>query len=87
MLVSALGAAYSCRSSVGRVLAAGPTTQRVETWRMVGFALVAALVALLALRPRRYPWLWELVIADKLVLTLIQACSSRGTPPTRSPPS
>lgn len=73
MLIGALGAAYSCVSSVGRVLAADQATQQGEAWRMVGFALFAALFTLLAFRPRRTPWLWELLIANKLALTIIEA--------------
>jgi hypothetical protein len=73
MLVSALGALYAFVNAVGVVLAAGPATQQVEAWRMMGFAFFAALFTLLAFWPRRYPFLWELVILNKGALTVIEA--------------
>jgi hypothetical protein len=45
-------------------------TKVVETWRMYGLAVFAGLFVLLAVRPRGYRWLWELVIANKVALTL-----------------
>ncbi len=73
MLLSALGALSACLISIGAVGAAGPLTQQVEAWRLLGFVMFTGIFALLALWPRRYPGLWELVLANKAVLTIVEA--------------
>jgi hypothetical protein len=73
MLVSALGALYAFITAVGAVQAAGPATQQVETWRMFGFLMFAGVFVLLGIWPRRLPGLWELTIADKVGLTIVEA--------------
>jgi len=73
MLVSALGALYAFITSIGAVQTAGPATQQVETWRMFGFLMFAGVFVLLAIWPRRLPGLWELTIADKVGLTVMEA--------------
>lgn len=73
MLVSALGALYAFSTAVGAVQAAGPATQQVETWRMFGFLMFAGVFVLLGVWPRRLPGLWELTIADKVGLTVVEA--------------
>jgi hypothetical protein len=39
---------------------------------VLGFLMFSGLFVLLALGPRRYPGLWELVILDKAVLTVVE---------------
>jgi hypothetical protein len=72
MLLSALGALYGFVSSVGTVTGASLATQQVEAWRMIGFLMFSGVFVLLGLWPRRYPYLWELTIANKVALTLVQ---------------
>src|SRR6516164_7639320 len=72
MLVSALGALYAFFTAIGAVQAAGPATQQVETWRMFGFLMFAGVFVLLGLWPRRLPGLWELTIANKVGLTIVE---------------
>jgi hypothetical protein len=73
MLVSAIGALYAFATAVGVAAQAGAATQQVEAWRAVTFSLFAAIFVLLAIWPRRYPWLWEIVIVNKVALTLVEA--------------
>jgi hypothetical protein len=72
MLLSALGALYGFVSSVGMVTGASLAMQQVEAWRMIGFLMFSGVFVLLGLWPRRYPYLWELIIANKVALTLVQ---------------
>jgi hypothetical protein len=72
MGLAAVAALYAFVSGVGVALTAGPATQQVEWWRVMGFLLFTGLFILLAIGPRRYPGLWELVLIDKAVLTLIE---------------
>jgi uncharacterized transporter YbjL len=72
MLVSALGALFAFITAVGAVQAAGPATQQVETWRMFGFLMFAGVFVLLGVWPRRLPGLWELTIANKVGLTVME---------------
>src|SRR5262245_3566063 len=73
MLVSALGALYAFTTSIRAVQAAGTATQQVETWRMFGFLMFAGVFVLLGIWPRRLPGLWELTIACKAGLTVMEA--------------
>ena len=65
MLLAALGALSSFVVAIGTVFSADPATQVVESWRMWGFLIFGGFFALLALRPRRSPGVWELVILHK----------------------
>jgi hypothetical protein len=69
-VVAAAAALLSAVAAVADVVGAGADTRIVETWRMVGLAVFAGLFALLAARPHALPYLWELVLASKLALTL-----------------
>jgi cell division protein FtsW (lipid II flippase) len=71
MLLAALGALYSFITAVGTASSAGPDTQQVEWWRALGFLMFASLFALLAFWPRRYPYLWEILILNKAALTIV----------------
>jgi uncharacterized transporter YbjL len=73
MLVSALGALFAFITAIGAVQTAGPATQQVETWRLFGFLMFAGVFVLLGIWPRRLPGLWELTIANKVGLTLVEA--------------
>ncbi len=78
MLVSALGALYAFITAIGAVQAASPATQQVETWRMFGFLMFAGVFVLLGIWPRRLPGLWELTIASKVGLTIVEALLIRN---------
>ena len=73
MLLAALGALLSFVGSLGTVLAAPPPIQLVESWRMYGFLVFAGLFVLLALWPRLYPGVWELVIFHKAAMAITAA--------------
>lgn len=64
---SAIGAAAS---AIPVVTGAPAPTLMGETWRLYGFLTFAGLFALLGWRPLSYPWLWEIVILNKLLLTV-----------------
>lgn len=68
--LGAVAAAASALFAIGDVMAAGGSTTVVETWRAYGFVVFAGLFALLALRPRGYRGVWELVIFNKVALTV-----------------
>ncbi|BCJ33084.1 hypothetical protein Athai_05870 [Actinocatenispora thailandica] len=68
--VAATAALVSAVAAIADVAGAGADTRIVETWRMVGLAVFAGLFALLAARPHALPYLWELVLASKLALTV-----------------
>lgn len=70
MGLAALGALAAAVTSIQVVRDAGPETLVVEIWRLVGFVLFSGLFALLAYRPLRYAGVWELVIVNKLTLTI-----------------
>jgi hypothetical protein len=72
MLVSALGALYAFATAIGATSSAGPATQQVEAWRALGYLMFAAIFVLLGLWPRRYPYLWEVVIVNKAALTVVE---------------
>jgi hypothetical protein len=65
--ISALVALVSAFSDVG---AADSSDVVVRLWRLYGFVVFAGLFFLLAFAPRRYAGVWELVIADKLVVAI-----------------
>jgi hypothetical protein len=69
--LAAAGALVSFATGIGRTMDAGPATQAVEVWRTIGFAAFAGLFALLAWRPRGYPGVFEIVIANKVALAVL----------------
>ncbi len=71
MLLAALGAFLAFFTAIRPATSAGPETQHVEWWRALGFLTFALLFALLAFWPRRYPFLWEIVILNKAALTIV----------------
>ena len=78
LLLAALGALYAFVTSIGNVTAAGPATKVVEAWRAYGFVVFTGLFVLLAVRPRHYAGVWELVIFHKVAMA-ITAASLTGT--------
>ena len=68
--IAAAGAAGAAVASVAAVVGADGTTKIVETWRLYGLVTFAGLFALLALRPTAYRGVWELVLFNKLALTV-----------------
>jgi hypothetical protein len=68
--IAVAGAAASAAASVSTIWQAGDATTVVETWRGYGFLVFAGLFVLLALRPHGYRGVWELVIANKVALTV-----------------
>ncbi len=70
MLLAALGALFAFVGAIASTATASPETQVVEGWRMYGFAVFAGLFTLLALRPRHYAGVWELVIFHKAAMAM-----------------
>jgi hypothetical protein len=68
--IAAAAALVAAAAAIVDVVGAGADTRIVETWRMIGLAVFAGLFALLAARPHALPYLWELVLASKLALTV-----------------
>ncbi|MFR9780843.1 hypothetical protein ACL02O_33000 [Micromonospora sp. MS34] len=79
LVLAASGAVAAVAGAVGAVADAGPATQMVETWRMLGFVVFAGVFLLLAYRPRLYAGIWELAILNKLGLTLAALSLGSGT--------
>ncbi len=70
MGIAALAAAASAVGAIGAVRDADAAIKMIETWRGYGYLVFAGLFALLALRPRQYRGVWELVIFNKIALTV-----------------
>jgi hypothetical protein len=68
---AAAGAFISFVLQVGQTIDAGPATQAVEAWRMVGLATFAGLFALLTWRPLGYPGMFEIAIGSKAALAIL----------------
>ena len=71
MVLAALGAVMAFVGGLAAAQDAGDSTRWLESWRAVGFVTFAALFALLALRPRGVPGVWEIVFANKAALGVI----------------
>jgi hypothetical protein len=69
--VAAVGAFISFVLQVGPMIDAGPATQAVEAWRMVGLTAFVGLFALLAWRPLAYPGVFEIAIVSKAALAVL----------------
>lgn len=65
-----IGALFSFIWALQAVQAASPETVWMETWRLFGFLVFAGMFALLALRPRMSPGLWELAFFHKAAMGL-----------------
>lgn len=56
---------------IGLASAAGPETFYMQWWRTLAYLVFAGIFALLALRPRSTPIMWEIVLIQKAVITII----------------
>jgi hypothetical protein len=70
MGLAAVGAAVAFASAWFNVSTASSGDLVVQVWRWYGFGVFAGLFLLLAIAPRRYAGVWELVIANKLALSI-----------------
>ncbi|MGS2648594.1 hypothetical protein [Streptosporangium sp. G12] len=68
--LAAAGAAGAALTAAGTVWDADGATKVVETWRAYGLVVFTGLFVLLALAPRGYRGVWELVIFHKIALTV-----------------
>ncbi|MBB6001001.1 hypothetical protein [Streptomonospora salina] len=78
MALASASALAAAAAGLPTVLDAGPDRVMAETWRFYGFGVFAALFALLAWRPLRYRWVWEIVIANKALLAVTAAAFAAG---------
>ena len=69
MVLAALSAMVATISDIPAVSGASASTAVVQTWRLYGFALFAGLFIYLAVNLNGRRGIWELVIANKLLLT------------------
>jgi hypothetical protein len=69
MGLAALSALAATISDISAVLGASASATVVQTWRLYGFALFAGLFIFLAVDLKGHRGIWELVIANKLLLT------------------
>ncbi|MEV4620133.1 hypothetical protein AB0J74_15675 [Asanoa sp. NPDC049573] len=68
--LAAVGAAGAALTAAGTVLDADGATTVVETWRAYGLVVFTGLFVLLAISPRGYRGVWELVIFHKVAMTV-----------------
>jgi hypothetical protein len=69
MALAAVSALAATVSDASTVFSASPSAIVVQTWRLYGFALFAGLFTFLAVNLKGHRGIWELVIANKLLLT------------------
>lgn len=70
MLTACAGALVAFTKGIEYVSHASDLTLWVEIWRMFGFLVFAGMFALLGLRPRLSPGIWELVFFHKAAMVL-----------------
>lgn len=73
LALAAVGAVASGLGSIGAVVDASPDTRIVEAWRALGLVFFGGVFTLLALRPHALRGLWEITLANKLLLTVLAA--------------
>lgn len=56
---------------IGLASAAGPDTFYMQWWRTLAYLVFAAIFALLAIRPRSTPIMFEIVLIQKAAITVI----------------
>jgi hypothetical protein len=76
--ICATGALMATASMAASVADAEGTLEVAETWQLAGLPVFAGLFVILAVGPRRTAGLWELVIANKLVLVAAGATYLSG---------
>ena len=86
MGLAAVGAVFAAGGGLGALAHASPQTSWLEAWRALGFVMFAGMFALLALRPRRSPGLWELAFFHKAALAVtalfVRSAEARAAGPT-----
>jgi hypothetical protein len=70
MLIASAGALVAFAKGIGYVQAASSASLWVEIWRMFGFLVFAGMFALLGLRPRLSPGIWELAFFHKVSMVI-----------------
>lgn len=70
MWLAAIGALVASGSGIANLSSAHSSTVWLETWQSFGLLMFAGMFALLALRPRCSPGLWELAFFHKVVLAV-----------------
>jgi hypothetical protein len=68
MLIACLGALVAFAKGIEYVRAASQATLWVEMWRMFGFLVFAGMFALVGMRPRLSPGIWELALFHKAAM-------------------
>jgi hypothetical protein len=71
--LAAVGAVASGLGSIAAVVDAPAGTRVVEAWRALGLLFFGGVFTLLALRPHALRGLWELTLANKILLTVLAA--------------
>jgi hypothetical protein len=74
----AIGALVATAATAAEVVDTTGTLNVAETWRLAGLPVFAGLFVILAAAPRRIAGLWELVIANKIVLVIAGATYLSG---------
>ncbi|MFM9281006.1 hypothetical protein [Paenibacillus jiagnxiensis] len=81
----AVGAFVSFFLNIGNATDADSSTLVIEIWRLYGFLVFTGLFVLLAIYPRRYAGIWELVIFHKAAVSItIPLMVTELTPDTQS---
>lgn len=70
LVLCALAALATFAAGFATIAAAPDDRLVVEAWRTFGFGIFAAMWVMLALRPRRSPGIWELVLLHKIALSV-----------------
>ena len=78
LILASIAAAGAMVMGISNISSAGANTLTVEIWRIVGLGTFAGLFALLSYRPLHYPGVWELVILNKLALTVVALTYGSG---------
>jgi hypothetical protein len=79
LAIASTAAAAAAVAGLAAVADADPEVLMLETWRAAGLGVFAGLFALLAYRPRHYAGVWELVVLNKLVLTVVALTYGTGS--------
>ena len=70
LLLCTIGAFVSFFLNIENVASADTSTKVVEIWRLYGFIIFTGLFLLLAIYPRRYAGIWELVFFHKAAVSV-----------------
>ncbi|MBT2227178.1 hypothetical protein [Nonomuraea sp. NEAU-A123] len=70
MAVDAVATLVAFAGGVMNMVNASDDRLMVEGWRTFGYLVFAGMWAMLALRPRRHPGFWELILLQKILVTI-----------------